>query len=194
MSSLENLRYSVYSSLDYILGLSGYFESVVDCREGVIRFLQYYVSHLIEYFEDIPFVGADEKNKEKLNAMEQFLDRANSLLAEIHGFSRKQLNDIERNLFCVMMGGSDFYAQRRERLGVAKSIFDAKSSEIKHLLYMMDGVEIFMFRDLFIKAKIVKSRVVFELDLDIIEIRKLHEYEFSVEARIKYKQAMEDEA
>lgn len=194
MSSLENLRYSVYSSLDYILGLSGYFESVVDCREGVIRFLQYYVSHLIEYFEDIPFVGADEKNKEKLTAMEQFLDRANSLLAEIHGFSRKQLNDIERNLFCVMMGGSDFYAQRRERLGVAKSIFDAKSSEIKHLLYMMDGVEIFMFRDLFIKAKIVKSRVVFELDLDIIEIRKLHEYEFSVEARIKYKQAMEDEA
>lgn len=194
MSSLENLRYSVYSSLDYILGLSGYFESVVDCREGVIRFLQYYVSHLIEYFEDIPFVGADEKNKEKLNAMEQFLDRANSLLAEIHGFSRKQLNDIERNLFCVMMGGSDFYAQRRERLGVAKSIFDAKSSEIKHLLYMMDGVEIFMFRDLFIKAKIVKSRVVFELDRDIIEIRKLHEYEFSVEARIKYKQAMEDEA
>ncbi|OQA50840.1 MAG: hypothetical protein BWY44_01461 [Candidatus Omnitrophica bacterium ADurb.Bin292] len=189
MGCLENLRYSVYSSLDYVLDLSGYFETVVYCREGTIRSLQQYVSYLIEYFEDIPFIDADEQNKEKLNSMEQFLGRANSLLAGIHGFSRKLLNTIERDLLCVVMGGSDFYSQRRERLGSSKSIFDAKSSEIKHLLYMMDGGEFFMFRDLFIKVIIVKGRLVFELDRDTIEIRKLHEYEFSDEVRAKYKQA-----
>ncbi|HOG24014.1 MAG TPA: hypothetical protein PK590_05130 [Candidatus Omnitrophota bacterium] len=185
MKWLKSFRYAIYALLDRILGLAGYLEAVVAFRDSAIRSLECYVSHLIEYFEEIPFLGAEEKNKEKLNAMGRLLDQANSFLVEIHGFPRKRLNDIERDLFCVMMGGSDFYALRGDRLCAPKSIFDAKSVEIKHLLYMMHGGEVFMFRDLFIKAKVVKGRIVFELDRDIIESRKLHEYEFSDDVREK---------
>ena len=86
----------------------------------------------------------------------------------------------------VMMKGSAQYAEQRGFRGNSKSIFDAKSCEVKHLLYMMDGGEEFIFRDLFIKAKIVKRRLVLELDRQTLESRKWHEYEFSDEFRMKY--------
>ena len=186
MSCFENIRYELYSFLDRVFGLSGYFEGVIDSREFAVESLQCYVSHLIEYFEDIPFME-EGKNREKLTTLEHFLGQAKSVLDEIHGFEQRTLKELERYLLFVMMRGSDLYAERSKHLGNSKSIFDAKSAEIKRLLYKMHGGESFMFTDFFIKTKIVKKRLIWELDRDTIEIRKLHEYEFSDEIRSKYK-------
>ena len=187
MSCFKNLRYELYAFLDQIFKLSGYFEGVIDARECAVAALKGYVSHLIEYFEDIPFIGAEEKNSENLKILERFLERANTALEEIHGSQRRVLRGLESNLLFVMMQGSDFYAERNNRRGNSKSIFDARSSEIKHLLYMMDGAEHFMYRDIFIKARIFKGRLTLKLDRQTIESRKGHEYEFSDEVRTKCK-------
>ena len=186
MSWFESFRYEVYAWLDRIFGLSGYFEGAVDARYFAIELLQRYVSELIEYFEDISFDGADEKNSAAIKTMDRIIKQSNSALEEINGFQQHILKDLEDRLFSVMMKGSAQYAEQRGFRGNSKSIFDAKSCEVKHLLYMMDGGEEFIFRDLFIKAKIVKRRLVLELDRQTLESQKWHEYEFSDEFRMKY--------